>query len=196
MSASEPRRGRRRDAGIDTAVTSAVVDALQRQSFTQLAVSDIAQSAGVSRNAIYRRWTTKAEMVVDAVTSTITSEPIRDCGSLRDDLIELTRLNVALFQGDGRHLFIAGMAAAAEIGTAFGGISQPRKRQIAAVFERAEHRGELPPGIDPIVATKLLTGGALFSTVFLGEQLDTADIERMVDTVLTSHVVPNATHPV
>ena len=59
--------GRPRDPRIDGAVLRATVELLAETGYPGLLVSAIAQRAGTSKPAIYRRWPSKAHLVHEAV---------------------------------------------------------------------------------------------------------------------------------
>jgi AcrR family transcriptional regulator len=52
---------------IDEAVLRATVELLERDGYTRLTIANVADRAGTSKPAIYRRWPTKAHLVHEAV---------------------------------------------------------------------------------------------------------------------------------
>src|ERR1700754_3347697 len=64
---SERSRGRPRDAAIDEAIILATRDRLVRDGYSRMTIGDIVADAKVSRPALYRRWSTKFDLVVDAL---------------------------------------------------------------------------------------------------------------------------------
>jgi AcrR family transcriptional regulator len=59
--------GRPRDAALDEAIIQAARARLVRDGYSRMTIGDIAADAKVSRPTIYRRWSTKFELVVDAL---------------------------------------------------------------------------------------------------------------------------------
>ncbi|MCE7004394.1 TetR/AcrR family transcriptional regulator [Kibdelosporangium philippinense] len=59
--------GRPRDAALDEAIILATRERLVQDGYSQMTIGDIAADAGVSRPTLYRRWSTKLELVVDAL---------------------------------------------------------------------------------------------------------------------------------
>jgi len=59
--------GRPRDAALDEAIILATRDRLIRDGYSRMTIGDIAADARVSRPTLYRRWSTKFELVVDAL---------------------------------------------------------------------------------------------------------------------------------
>lgn len=60
------RQGSRRDPAIDTSVLEATRRLLVQRGYSATTIEEIAATAGVSRPAIYRRWTSKAHLVHEA----------------------------------------------------------------------------------------------------------------------------------
>jgi AcrR family transcriptional regulator len=59
--------GRPRDAALDEAIILATRNRLVRDGYSLMTIGDIASDAKVSRPTLYRRWSTKFELVVDAL---------------------------------------------------------------------------------------------------------------------------------
>ncbi|WP_051341709.1 TetR/AcrR family transcriptional regulator [Pseudonocardia spinosispora] len=65
---AKPRPGGRpRDGALDEAIILATRDRLVRDGYSRMTLGDIAADAKVSRPTLYRRWSTKFELVVDAL---------------------------------------------------------------------------------------------------------------------------------
>jgi AcrR family transcriptional regulator len=66
--AAAPRPGGRpRDAALDEAIILATRERLVRDGYSRMTIGDIANDARVSRPTLYRRWSTKFDLVVDAL---------------------------------------------------------------------------------------------------------------------------------
>lgn len=59
--------GRPRDAALDEAIILATRERLVRDGYSRMTIGDIAADAKVSRPTLYRRWSTKFDLVVDAL---------------------------------------------------------------------------------------------------------------------------------
>ncbi len=88
--------GRPRDPRIDDAVVRATVELLAETGYPGLLVSAIAERAGTSKPAIYRRWPSKAHLVHEAVFPIGAATAIPDTGSLPEDLREMVRRTMAV----------------------------------------------------------------------------------------------------
>jgi AcrR family transcriptional regulator len=98
--------GRPRDPAIDEAIILATRARLVRDGYSRMTLGDIAADAGVSRPTLYRRWSTKFELVADALDYGFRRQRDQydiDLSSLapRDALVEaVRRLDPAYFNPD------------------------------------------------------------------------------------------------
>jgi AcrR family transcriptional regulator len=81
------RQGSRRDPAIDAAVLEATRRLLVERGYSSTTIDLIATTAGVSRPAIYRRWTSKAHLVHEAAFPDVGPDTPDD-----DFVAEITRL--------------------------------------------------------------------------------------------------------
>jgi AcrR family transcriptional regulator len=81
------RQGSRRDPSIDTAVMAATRRLLVDRGYSATTIDLIATTAGVSRPAVYRRWSSKAQLVHEALFPDLGPEPPEE-----DFAAEITRL--------------------------------------------------------------------------------------------------------
>jgi AcrR family transcriptional regulator len=147
--AQDARRGRQLDASRDAALRDAALELLAEIGYDRLSIDAVAARAKASKMTIYRRWSGKAELVVDAITS-LHKPPgeVPDTGSLRGDLEAMasgsdspdSRFDAQLLLG-----LVTALARDPElrqvIREQFLGRGGVRLRQV---FERAVARGEIP----------------------------------------------------
>ncbi|WP_129288216.1 TetR/AcrR family transcriptional regulator [Streptomyces sp. GZWMJZ-114] len=91
-SAAPARATRRRGEAFTRALHEAVLEELALTSFEELAFDKIAARAGTGKSALYRRWSTPKELLLDALSDPVTGfgTPVDpDTGSLHGDLTEL-----------------------------------------------------------------------------------------------------------
>ncbi len=67
--------GRPRDAGIDERVLAAARDLITRHGLRNFTLGAVAETAGVSRSAIYRRWASNDELILDAIDDALGQLP-------------------------------------------------------------------------------------------------------------------------
>lgn len=117
--------------------------------YAALTMEDVAAAAGVSKATIYRRWRTKADLLVSVIdrASDVTLH-LPDTGALRGDLVELLGSLARILSGPGGHASRALLGALNDepaLAEAFRTGPQARWAQaFIEVFDRAVQRGEVP----------------------------------------------------
>src|SRR5215475_9177578 len=72
---------------ITDAIRAAVFQELAEGGYGRLSIEAVARRAGVGKTAVYRRWSSKLEMVIEMVSSVAGERmDLPDTGSLRDDI--------------------------------------------------------------------------------------------------------------
>ena len=173
------------------AVLEAAVDVLFERGVDTLSIREIAERAGVHESSIYRRWGTKADLVVDALLSRLGQEvPTPDTGSLREDLLVTLRA-VKAFLGSPLGENLVRMALRQDIfsHSDHSRYWTDRFTRASAMLDRAEARGEVRSGIDRILTIEMLIGPLYFRFLLTREPLDEDVLETLVDLVLTGIAV-------
>jgi AcrR family transcriptional regulator len=186
-----PRIGRPRSAEADAAIRQATVDLLATAGYANLTMSGVATRAGVSTATLYRRWSSKLELVVDVLTARAEESPVPDTGSLEGDcraivhaLVDKARttqstpLMAGLVGEIGRNAELAEALRVALIG--------PRRTAFTEVFARATKRGELRRGVDVDLAADLLFGPLYHRLLFTGAPVTAKVADDLADLVLNA----------
>src|SRR5688500_2141948 len=82
-------RGRPRDAGVEARVLEAAMAEMRARGYDAMSVDRVAERAGVAKTTIYRRWPSKAELVIALVAGLRGAVPFEPSGDPRHDLTEL-----------------------------------------------------------------------------------------------------------
>lgn len=86
-------KSRRRGAALEEAILSAAAEQLQESGYARFTIEAVAERAGTSRPVLYRRWPTRADLLLATIRwfgeRTRPSTP--DTGNLRDDMLTLLR---------------------------------------------------------------------------------------------------------
>ncbi len=134
----------------------------------------VAQRAGVSKATIYRWWTSKGTLALDAfmaeLTGAIGTPP--DTGSLMADLKAHIRALVASYAGTPAGKMLAELVGAfpvdPELAEGFRtGVVARFRQQHRVIFERAAARGEIAAHTDIDLSMDLLYG-AIWIRLLLG----------------------------
>lgn len=187
------RTPRRRTGGRSARVRAAVLEstyalALER-GLTGFSVADVAERAGVHQTSIYRRWTDRENLLVDAVRSRIdAAAPVPDTGSLDGDVHAFLE-TIAAFMRTPEGLLLSRLAVAAGENPALlaarNAYWQPVLAGAAEIFERASARSEIRTNIAPSAAVEILVGPLWFRALVIGGDLDGAFVTAIAQTVLT-----------
>src|ERR1700761_2847088 len=89
MTVTVDRVGRPRDAQLHRAILAATREPLATSSYAELSMERVAARARVGKKTLYRRWTSKAPLVAEAVLDAYGrggSFAVPDTGDLRADL--------------------------------------------------------------------------------------------------------------
>ncbi|MBA2663426.1 MAG: TetR/AcrR family transcriptional regulator [Bradymonadaceae bacterium] len=175
--------GRPRDPAHDRAIREAIVELLSERGFGGLTMNDVAERAGVAKTTMYRRWPSKAAMVLDAIVEEL--EPPAAVAS-DDALDDLRRFIVGFYEllagGAGGVLPIAPamLLREGEFAAAFGERVLVLWRDLAsALVERALRQGRLRAGVDASTLVDVLVALAVYYPVALGKQASTQLAERV-----------------
>ena len=170
-----------------TAVLEATIDTLLTQTVDDLSIAEVARRAGVHETSVYRRWGSKANLILNAALSRVRVElPLPDTGSLRGDLLALLHA-VAAFEASPFVEAVLRLNAGEdtpEVGANRARVWVEADALIGTVLDRAEARGELPVGIDRRLALETLIGPLQVRLLLSREPFDDAYPEQIVDVVL------------
>ena len=171
-------------------ILDATVDLLLEVGYDRLTMDSVATRAKAGKATLYRRWSSKQRLVVDAVNRwkrAPTGAPA-DTGSLRTDLIRCFSGPDALVPPEAHRLLGVVMSAvttdpdfAAEFRARF---VLPRIGVVQQVYSRAAERGELRPDADLSIIGPALAAVLLQRVLILGEPLTEALVARVVDQVI------------
>jgi AcrR family transcriptional regulator len=177
---SEPRAGGRpRDPRLDDAIILATRARLVRDGYSRMTIGDIAADAGVSRPTLYRRWSTKFELVTDALDYGFRRQRDMDGIDLsrlepREALVEaVRRLDPAYFNPDA--MVLMGNFAGEVIHTPEllemlrKHAVEPRVTLVENVLSELQANGALSQNIDKhTIATMCF--GAYFGAFYRGDR--------------------------
>lgn len=175
----------------EQAILAATVDLLAESGYEALRLDAVASRAGASKATLYRHWSGKAELVVDAVRRYGQAELAEapDTGSLRGDLLATLACIRDLLSGKTGNL-MAGLLAAlqknAELAQVVrASMFEDQQGFIRKLLDRAVARGELPGGGDPNVVPEVATA-IMFTRLFLnGRPVDDKFLAHLTDDILT-----------
>ncbi|WP_433255036.1 TetR/AcrR family transcriptional regulator [Streptosporangium sp. CA-135522] len=187
--------GRPRSAKAEKAIIEATLDLIgEGMSIAELSIEAIAARAGVGKTTIYRRWSNKEDLVVDALTTLKSPLPEMAGRSVREDLIaylEVVRrdscdarsrcvMNIAMNDAE-RHPRLVERIRQATI--------EPRRAVMTAVLRRGVATGELRPDLDVPIVIASLVGTMMWYARTMGfdgcDEFPDGIAEQIVDHLLS-----------
>ena len=172
-------------------IFAATLDLVAEHGYDRLTMDAVAAACRAGKATLYRRWASKAELVVAAVHDLkcgAVPTPA-DTGSVRGDLLSAFCSGTGL--DDPRLMAVmSGLVTAVhsdpELRNAFlDGFVGPRREEMELVFRRAVDRGELPADADVVLLASVLPSIVMFHASYSpGQVTDGEFITRVVDTVV------------
>ncbi len=176
---------------ITTAIRRALLQELAAVGYGRLSIEAVARRAGVSKTAIYRRWSSKLALVLEAVVTAAGSKlPALDTGSLRGDLSLLFQVVLHALRHPLASQIIPDLLAEAArnpaLDQALQQVLHSKQQEIGGrLVERAVRRGELPAGVDQDAAIDLIVGPLYWRLAIARSALTDAYLEALVEAVAT-----------
>lgn len=172
---------------VTRAITVAVLDELALHGYGRLSMEAVAKRAEVGKSALYRRWPSKQDMVVAALSEfSVPLAEVPDTGSLRGDLLAtvravhdwLTHPRFATILPDLTAEAARTPALAEAIAATIG---EPRRALGAVTLRRAVERGELPADLDVEIALDLVAAPVYWRLSVRRAEVEPDYLERLVD---------------
>ncbi|OBI83758.1 TetR/AcrR family transcriptional regulator [Mycobacterium sp. 1245805.9] len=181
--------GRPRDPRIDAAVLRATVELLAETGYSGLLVSAIAERAGTSKPAIYRRWPSKAHLVHEAVFPIGAATAIPDTGSLPDDLREMVRRAMAFLTTPAARAALPGLVGEMAADPTLHSALLERFADVIAGglaewLQAAAARGEVRADVSAAELAEAVAGLILVTLLTRAKELDDAWIDRTTTLLL------------
>jgi AcrR family transcriptional regulator len=190
-SSTEPSKlGRPRDPHLAEAVLEATLQLVGEIGLTAMTVDAVAQRAGVGKAAIYRRWTSKEAMLLEAWRDLVEPVDLPDTGSLRGDLTVAMAALAGPSSGDVVRRSLPHLIAAARVNpdleATLNDFFEERRRPLRAVLARAADRGELRPDIDLELLHDLVVGPLIYRRMITGRSLGPRQQSQLVEMVIAA----------
>ena len=185
-------RGRPRSADAEERIIAATYEALSEIGYTNLTVDEIVARAGVSKATVYRRWSTKEELIVRCLQDRAAQDNPPSTGDWRRDIEQAVEAMIALTDTDIGRAMVAAMTAAYNHPSANALVltrrdSGPPASIRSALCEGLE-RGELRPDLDVDLTMDLLAATISWRMIALGETVAPSLAKSIVSIVLDGAV--------
>lgn len=172
----------------ESELLAVTLDLLQRNGFEGLTVDQVVAEARASKSTVYRRWPTKAELVLAAVMEGVRQVAVPpDTGSLRTDLLEVG--DKIAKQARAHAATMRAVLMEASRNPALNDVMQQqmfaqRKKLINHVLAQAVERGEIRADAVNDDLWDLLPGYLVFRAVIQDRPATRRTVEALVDEVI------------
>jgi AcrR family transcriptional regulator len=165
---------------------AAVVELLSREGLAGTTVAAVARSAGVHETSVYRRWKTRENLILDALTTQLDAAlPIPDTGRVREDLLRFfTSLAQLLGTAQGQALLRLSVERDGTLDDRRLPYWSDRLTRAGAMVRRGVDRGELAPDADPGLLIEAVSGPLFVRVLLSGAPLDGPLVAGLVDLAL------------
>ncbi|AWW37175.1 TetR family transcriptional regulator [Streptomyces sp. AS58] len=179
---------RRRGAVLERAILDAALEQLGTVGWNGLTMEGVAAGAQTGKAAVYRRWPSKEDLVVDALQAGLPRmETAPDLGSVREDLVALCRqARDAMFSRPGSALRSVihecdSIQAERLHDVIIGGVVEPTIRLLREVIDRGIERGEVRSDAANGYVCDAMPAMMMYRTKVCGSEWSDAEIDEMVD---------------
>jgi AcrR family transcriptional regulator len=172
----------------ESELLAVTLELLQEHGYDRLTLDAVATTARASKATLYRRWPTKAELVLAAFvegTRQVAVDP--DTGSLREDLLRLgeqVRAHVSTHAATIRAVLVETSRSAELDAMMQEQFLDQRKALMSHVLAQAVGRGEIEASAITDDLWDLLPGYLIYRSVLTGRAPSRRTIQDLVDNVL------------
>ncbi|WP_159604576.1 TetR/AcrR family transcriptional regulator [Agromyces humi] len=187
-----PRLGRKRDHTRDPEILDAAIEVLAESGFDGMTIDMVAARAKAGKATIYRRWPSKADLVLDAVAcmkaADLAPERLPDTGTLRGDLVAMIRPR-SIEEGERKLRIMGGLfgmiSTSPELAAAaHQAIIEPRLAVNRLFLQRAIDRGEVAADCDIDLLARVASGMSAFRMLVEQQPLDADYLLSLIDHVI------------
>ncbi|MEH2172634.1 TetR/AcrR family transcriptional regulator [Nostoc sp.] len=171
MSKHNSTSGRPRSIHADQAILQATLDLLAEVGYESMSIEAIASRAGVGKTTIYRRYTSKEELVADAIESLRDDLAIPNTGSFWGDMDILIKNAAKKIDSPLGRQTLALIVSTASSNPQFAEVywtkyTKLRREAFSKILERAKSRGEIHKDADVDLIIDLVSGSLYYALIF------------------------------
>jgi AcrR family transcriptional regulator len=186
----KPKLGRKRDHTRDPEILEAALDVLAETGYDGMTIDMVAARAKAGKATLYRRWSSKGELVIEAVAcmKQIDLGSLPDTGTLRGDFVAMIKPH-SIEDSQRKLKIMTGLLAMLSkdpelADTALESIMEPRVAANRIFLRRAIDRGEIAAGTDIEAIAMLSQAMATYRVMILRKPVDRAFILSVLDGVV------------
>lgn len=186
MTATKRSRGRPRDPAADGAILRASLELFIERGIEGTSFEQIAKRARVGKLTVYRRWSTKEELIAQAIETLVAKEVEWPSEEVIDQvspyqLVEAALANAAEtavapeFRALAARIFGSAVSHPALIATYWKHYILPRRELTSRLLERARQEGTVAADADLDVLIDMMAGAVMYRVL----QPDPPDLAEM-----------------
>lgn len=195
-------RGRPRSEEAHRAILAAVIDLLGEQGLNGLTMEAVAARAGVGKTTIYRRWSNKNDLVVEAIEQLPPpSGALPNQGSLLGDLkamvaLQRERLDASRLPRIMPRVLGEAMEDPELHADIVTRAVVPIRRMLSEIVERGIERGELRDDLDVEATVDILHALPVYKLLLAGGSMDAiADLPERIIPILLDGISNSSPRP-
>jgi AcrR family transcriptional regulator len=193
----EKRRapGRPRSPEVHGAILDAAIALIREVGYDAVTMDGIAVRAGVGKAALYRRWTSKEALVVEALGRLVATMPVPDTGTLADDVRLIMRAHLHMYADPASGLLLSGIVAAMARSKPIAravrrGFVATRHDALRTALARGVARRELRDDVDLDLVVEMLNAPLFYRYLLSGRRVDEALVAAVTASVLRAFAPP------
>ncbi|UPZ26937.1 TetR/AcrR family transcriptional regulator [Streptomyces sp. LRE541] len=192
------RPGRKPDPGRDAEILDAALQVLAEVGYAGMTMNAVAARAKAGKGTFYRRWPSKAELVLDAVghmkRRQARLDALPDTGTLRGDILALFK-PASVEEGEYQLTIMAGLASMLSqdrglAEAANDAIVEPWAAANRVLLGRAVSRGEIDASADVETLSQIIPSIAAYRALIQRKPFDRDFLISIIDGVLLPAVRP------
>ena len=155
--------GRPRKPETDAAILDAALALFGEVGYDGMTVEAVAARAGVGKATIYRRWSSKDDLIIAAIKEVLISVEVPATGDIRMVLTSMVAGAITLMKTTAAGLIFPRMAGEVAGRTPLGiryveSVIRPRREMVRTVLSRGVSEGVLRPDLDVALMADILVG--------------------------------------
>ncbi|MET8803292.1 TetR/AcrR family transcriptional regulator [Streptomyces sp. NPDC004546] len=182
---------RRRGVVLERAILDAALEQLGEVGWKGLTMEGVAAGAQTGKAAVYRRWTSKEDLVADALVAGLPRvETAPDLGGVREDLLALCReVRQIMFSPPGVALRSVIHECDQTQAERFqevivGGVVEPTVKLLGEVITRGIERGEVRPDAASGYVFDAIPAMMMYRSKMCASEWSDQDLEEMIDQLM------------
>lgn len=185
--------GSQRSSRSHEAIITATLELLREVGYASLTIEGIAARAGVGKTTIYRWWSSKGELVGEALSSRLVSGPEQETGDFRRDLRASIEVTIRNYAGPESAIALLAFAAHVErdtelLDTFRKKFLADRRKNTREMLVRAVERGDLPEDVDLELMMDVWAGAIFYRSHITGEAFETDLADRLTEMFVSGGV--------